>query len=317
MATGGATTGTGDPAIFGEKPILHLEVMDETEPVDCQLSCGQEIAAEPAAAQMDVSTDRTGTGPSDILANSMLPVDKEREGMLTNVSERRMWWSDFVVAIDSEVGRTSDPSALSGFIAALRSAGGLPVEETVDEMAAGAASNDIGTVGCLLGMRDVNAITFSESELPESVVRRPLKCSLLDVAVGSGSVEMTKYLLEFHGARPTRETLKQSISSGNLELFKMMRERLPEAEFRFGDDLMEVAAEFHQGEVLEWSFTRRDDFRARASGCTLVGAEACGFVGVRNRERFRPLVVPDARGVVEVAGECRVGVCSRSGGFLG
>jgi hypothetical protein len=139
-------------------------------------------------------------------------------------------------------------------IAALRSAGGLPVAETVDEMAAGAASNDIGTVGRLLGLRDVNAVTFGENELPESVVRRPFKCSLLDVSVGSGSVEMTKYLLEFHGARPTRETLKQSISSGNLELFKMMRERLPEAEFRLRDDLMEVAAEFHQGEVLVWFF---------------------------------------------------------------
>jgi hypothetical protein len=137
--------------------------------------------------------------------------------------------SEFVVAIDSEIGRTSDPSALSGFISALRSAGGLSVEETVDEMAAGAASSDMGTVGRLLGLRDVNAITFGENELPESVVRRPLKCSLLGVTVGSGSVEMTKYLLEFHRANPTRETLKQSISSGNLELFKMMRERLPEA----------------------------------------------------------------------------------------
>jgi hypothetical protein len=121
-------------------------------------------------------------------------------------------------------------------------------------MAAGAASNDIGMVGRLLGERDVNAITFGENELPGSVVRRPLKCSLLDVAVGSGSVEMAKYQLEFHRARPTRETVKQSISSGNLELFKMMRERLPEAEFRLKDDLREVAAEFHQEEVLAWFF---------------------------------------------------------------
>jgi hypothetical protein len=61
---------------------------------------------------------------------------------------------------------------------------------------------------------------------------------------------MTEYMLEFHGARPTRDTLKQSISIGNLELFKLMRERLPEAEFRLRDDLMEVAAEFHQVDVL-------------------------------------------------------------------
>jgi hypothetical protein len=38
-------------------------------------------------------------------------------------------------------------------------------------------------------------------------------------------------------------TLKQSISVGNLELFKMMRERLPEGELRM--ELLEAAAEFH------------------------------------------------------------------------
>jgi hypothetical protein len=76
----------------------------------------------------------------------------------------------------------------------------------------------------------------------------------LDIAVGSGSVEMTKYLLEFHGAQPTRETLRNAISTGNLELFRMMRERLLEAELRDRFDLLEVAAEFHQEEVCVWLF---------------------------------------------------------------
>jgi hypothetical protein len=49
-------------------------------------------------------------------------------------------------------------------------------------------------------------MTFGDNDLPESLVRRPLECSLLEVAVGSGSVEMTKCLLEF--AKPTREALK-------------------------------------------------------------------------------------------------------------
>jgi hypothetical protein len=115
-----------------------------------------------------------------------------------------------------------------------------------------AASSDLAFLGRLLGPRDVNTVHFSEKELPESLVRRPLECSLLDVAVGSGSVEMTKYLLEFHRARPTRETLKQSISTGSLELFKLMRERLPERELRHRADLMDVAAGFHQLEVLVW-----------------------------------------------------------------
>jgi hypothetical protein len=228
--------------------------VNETEAVDYQLSCSKEGRIAGTTVWGDVSTEGSRTGASDILANFMVPVDKEGEGMVTAVSGGRMLWSDLVVAIDSEIGGTSDSSALSSFTAALRSAGGFLVEETVREMAAVVASNDIGTVGRLLGVQDVNAIIFGENELPGSVVRRPLKCSLLDVAVGSVSVEMTKYLLEFHGARPTRETLKQSISNGNLELFKMMRERLPEAEFRLKDDLMEVAAEFHQIEVLNWFF---------------------------------------------------------------
>jgi hypothetical protein len=248
MATRGVTAGSGDPAAFGDKLILCRDVMDKAEQVNYHVSSGKrDRTLAGTGARMDVAKDGNRTGASDILANSMVPVDGEGEGMVTVVAESRMLWRDFVVAIDSEIGRNSEPSALSSFTSALRSAGGLPVEETVNEMAAGASLSDIGTVGRLLGMRDVNAIYFSGNELPGSVFRRPLRCSLLDVAVGSASVEMTKYLLEFHEARPTRETLKQSISRGNLEMFKMTRERLPEAEFRLRDDLMEVAAEFHQG----------------------------------------------------------------------
>jgi hypothetical protein len=103
-----------------------------------------------------------------------------------------------------------------------------------------------------LGPRDVNAISFQVGQLPESLARRPSESSLVDVAVGTGSVEMTKYLLEFHSARPTRETLKQSISTGNLELIKLVRERLPEGVLRDRVDLLEGAAEFHQNDVLVW-----------------------------------------------------------------
>jgi hypothetical protein len=98
----------------------------------------------------------------------------------------------------------------------------------------------------------VDTVCFDEKTLPGSLVRRPLGCALLDVAVGSGSVETTKYMLEFHRAKPTRETLQQSISMGNLELIKLLRERMPESEFRDRGDLLEVASEFHQPELLGW-----------------------------------------------------------------
>jgi hypothetical protein len=93
---------------------------------------------------------------------------------------------------------------------------------------------------------------LSERELPESLVRRPLECSLLDVAVGSGSMEMTRYLIEFHGATATREALKQSLTTGNQELIKLMRERLPDGELRDRVDLLRVAIEYHQPDVLGW-----------------------------------------------------------------
>jgi hypothetical protein len=115
-----------------------------------------------------------------------------------------------------------------------------------------AAANDIAAVGRLLGPRNVNVVWFTENDLPESLLRRPLGCSLLDIAVGSGSVELTQCLLEFHGAKATRETLKMAISPGNLELIKVVRERLPEAESRDRADLLEVAAEYHQDDVLGW-----------------------------------------------------------------
>jgi hypothetical protein len=143
-------------------------------------------------------------------------------------------------------------SSLSGFWNSLRKARGLPVDEALNDLAASAASNDIAAVGRLLGPRDVNTVNFDEGNLPESLVRRPLKCSLLDVAAGSGSVEMTKYLLEFHGAKPTRETLKMAMSTGSLEMIKLLRERLPEPEREARGELLEVAAEFHQWEVLLW-----------------------------------------------------------------
>jgi hypothetical protein len=86
---------------------------------------------------------------------------------------------------------------------------------------------------------------------PGSLVRRPERCRLLEVAVGAGSIEVTKCLLEFHGARPTRETLKMALSSGNIELIRLMWERLPEEHGnRLG--LLEVAGVYHREEVLGW-----------------------------------------------------------------
>jgi hypothetical protein len=77
------------------------------------------------------------------------------------------------------------------------------------------------------------------------------KCTLLDIAVGCGAVEVAKCLLEFHEATPTRETLKMALSSGNLVLIRLLWERLPaEQERRL--DLLEVTGDYHWEEPLAW-----------------------------------------------------------------
>jgi hypothetical protein len=114
-----------------------------------------------------------------------------------------------------------------------------------------AASNDVSAVGRLLMKEDVSKMRFNLRRQPKSLLRHPESCTLLDIAVDSGSIEVTKCLLEFHGAEPAREALKMALSSGNLESIRLMWQRLPdEHENRF--DLMEVAADFHRGEPLAW-----------------------------------------------------------------
>jgi hypothetical protein len=119
-------------------------------------------------------------------------------------------------------------------------------------MAEAAASNDVGGVGRLLGAREAKSIEFRLEVLPESVQRKPLKSSLLDVAVGAGAVEVAKCLLEFHGVEASRETLKEALSTGSPELIRVIWQRLPEGEFRFREDLLEVSADFHREVALGW-----------------------------------------------------------------
>jgi hypothetical protein len=156
--------------------------------------------------------------PSDILTKGVVAIDAGKGRCMI----------ELIIGVTSAIESASVASTLSGFRFAWETYGELLVHDGVNDFAAAAASSDLATVGRLLGPRDVNTVIFNGRELPESLVRRPLECSLVDVAVGSGSVEMTKYLFEFHGAKATRETLKQSISIRNLELFRMVRERLPE-----------------------------------------------------------------------------------------
>jgi hypothetical protein len=205
-----------------------------TYTVDHPESFGVQLREIPSAAG-------SHNAESHVLADCITTVEQSIEGL-----------EKLMTALDAEVEAASLASALASFRHSWLSGRGTPVDDAErDELAEAAASGHLIVVGRLLGPRDVNKVPCTN--LPESVVRRPKSCALLDVAVGAGSVETSKCLLEFHKATPTRETLMMAISSGNLELIRLMWARLP-GEHRFRDDLLEVAADFHRDEVTRWLF---------------------------------------------------------------
>lgn len=155
--------------------------------------------------------------------------------------------------VEGEAQAAEPGSALAGFGCAWRAARAPVQVQPVRDALAEAAASDVLSVFCpLLGQRRVDKLVVRY--LPEPVVRRPGACVLLDVAVGAGAVQTTKCLLELHRAIPTLETLKMAISSGVIELVRMIWGRLPSDDQRLRLDLMEVAADFHRDEVLGWLF---------------------------------------------------------------
>jgi hypothetical protein len=100
------------------------------------------------------------------------------------------------IGVITAIESASVALALPGFRFAYGTYGELLVPDGLNDFAVAAVSNDVARVGRLLGQRGVNTVCFSEGILPASLVRRPFECSPLNVAVGSGSVEMTKCLFE-------------------------------------------------------------------------------------------------------------------------
>jgi hypothetical protein len=82
--------------------------------------------------------------------------------------------------------------------------------------------------------------------------------------------------------------LKQSISTGNLELIKLVRERLPEGELGVRVDLLEVAAEFHQEEVLAWLLRDATVFDLELLGVFALERKLADSLVVALKKSFRP-----------------------------
>jgi hypothetical protein len=207
---------------------VHNEFVGASEPLD------DESGEYPSATRCRVGQSQVLV---DCIATAVQPIGDLAELM---------------AAIDGEIEAASPASALASFRSMWMMGRGVPVDEAErDELAEAAASNDVIVVGQLVGPRDVNEVVCTN--LPDAIVRRPKSCVLLEVSVGAGACEVSRSLLEFHGARPTRHTLKMAISIGNVELIRLLWARLP-GEQHSRCDLLEVAAHFHRDEPLRWLF---------------------------------------------------------------
>jgi hypothetical protein len=191
-----------------------------------------------------------------------------------------------MAAIDAAVEAASPEAALASFRHAWRTGRRLPVDEAErDALAEAAVSNNVLIVGNLLASRDVNRVFCTN--LPRAVARRPKSCVLLDVAVGAGAVEASKFLIELHGARPTGDTLKMAISAGSVELIRLVWVRLLD-EPHARASLLEVAAEFHREVPLMWLFRDSTVFEQELLFVFALEARtADGLLGV-HCEGFRP-----------------------------
>ena len=148
------------------------------------------------------------------------------------------------------------------------------------------ARNDVASVGQLLGSDDVNEV--KARRLPDALVRKGPGAPLLDIAVGCGSVDVTKCLLEFHRAKPSREALKIAISGGSLELVRLVVGRLPESELELRIDLAEIAAEFHQLELLATRASRGCSATdQRPTGVSSPGRQSGNATRTRYSPRWR------------------------------
>jgi hypothetical protein len=219
--------------------------------------------------------------------SSDLPEDSSTLNKTCDSSKLPEASARLIEAIDVGVAAALPGTALAGFGEVWLKARGLKANASRrDELAEACASNDVAAVGRLVGARDVNAIEVEFESLPSAVIRRPFECALLDVAVGWGAVEVTKCLLEFHRATPTRETLKMAISSGNLELIRIVVARVPQLRERV--DLLEVAADFHRVDVLAWLLRDASVFERELFMCLAIERRLADAVVVALDERVVP-----------------------------
>jgi hypothetical protein len=191
-------------------------------------------------------TERFDQGVEAILSvvGSRVGNSEQLANCITNLGNSKL-----NAQISAGIKKAPPASALSGFGEVWMSVTGEDtkkvrgvVDEPEQNLARAIASDDIAGTGRLLGSSDVNMLRIKSSNFPAELLRKTEVSRLLDVAVGSGAVSVSRCLVEFHGAKPTRDTLKMALSSGKIELIELILERVPKSELDESRlDLLEAA----------------------------------------------------------------------------
>jgi hypothetical protein len=105
------------------------------------------------------------------------------KGIVTTDASKSRYVKEFITEVTYAIESASVASALLGFRFARGASGEVLVHDGLNDLALAAASRDLAKVGRLFEPRDLNTISFNERELPASLVRRPLECSLSDCSV--------------------------------------------------------------------------------------------------------------------------------------
>jgi hypothetical protein len=123
----------------------------------------------------------------------------------------------------------------------------------IDPRAEAIVKGDLAALGTRTGAEGTAArVVLHADALPESLIRRPSSCGLIDVAAAVGG-EPLRYLLAFEQIAPGSEAMHQAVASGSPDSVLTIWDRLgAETRQRHKAAWAETAADFHRPAILTW-----------------------------------------------------------------
>jgi hypothetical protein len=180
--------------------------------------------------------------------------------------------SGLLESIDDAVNEASPSSALAHFQVTWRAARGLEPAwaHEPSDLAMAAASDDVAAVIRLVGRKDVNTIEVPLMNQPVSMARWSSTCTLLDVAVSAGAVNVAKHLMTCCKAKPDHRTMMMAIASRSRELCTLISRALPSGRQTGRLEFMKVAADYHVDRELRAIWPSATDTERELFACFAI-----------------------------------------------